>query len=207
MQAMIFVRRSGAFGLGHVGWAYQYPGGTYEEGSVENLSGAPVDPPGQNGFWRAVTQDPFAQMQWRNYDAYKVLSIDPSYPSVADSTVAWLAQQYYVAVGLNCEDFTYDALRSYGADLPWPLLHLAPNNWFDAVDAAEMPMPAVAPLAVPPPQMPTGPIGAPRAPAWRQIGTPEWIEFERARSTGTLRGEPPLLRSATYERKLQGVAD
>src|SRR5712692_6374163 len=42
MQAGAFLRRNGAHGLGHVGWSFEYPDGTYSDGGVENRGGMPV---------------------------------------------------------------------------------------------------------------------------------------------------------------------
>jgi hypothetical protein len=203
---MVFVRRSGALGLGHVGWGYQYSDGSYDEGAVENQSGMAVDPPGQNGFWNLQVTDPLADMRKLNYDAYKTIPVSVALPNLADDTVAWLSHQWYVALGSNCVDFVYDALRSYGADLPWPLLHLVPNDWFDAIQGNEIAIPKLAPAAAPS-GLPISKLpGTPKTPAWRQPGTPEWMELKNALSTGTLRGKPPTQRSLEYERLLEQAA-
>jgi hypothetical protein len=203
MQAMIFVRRSGAFGLGHVGWGFQYSDGSYDECAVENQSGMAVDPPGQNGFWNCQVVDPLADMRRLNYDGYKTIPVNPAFPNAADDTVAWLSHQWYLALGSNCVDFVYDALRSYGADLPWPLLHLFPNDWFNAIQGNEIPLskltPGVAMFELPVSKL----VGTPKVPAWRQPGTQEWIELKNALSTGTLYGKPPTQRSPEYERLLE----
>jgi hypothetical protein len=64
---MVFVRRSGALGLGNVGRGYQYSDGGHDEGAVENQSGMAVDPPSQNGFWNSQVTDPLADMRKLSY--------------------------------------------------------------------------------------------------------------------------------------------
>lgn len=180
MQAMIFLRRNAAFGLGHVGWAFQYNDGSYSEGAVENPSGGPVEPPGQNGFWDSRVPEPFAAMRARNYDAYKAVQVVNFSTTDADNTVAWEAQQYYIAIGSNCEDFTYDVLTSYGADLPLPFFHWAPNDWFAAIPGPEIPLPAAGPAEALAPMAISPTSGVPVAPKWRQKGMPEWTKFQQA---------------------------
>src|SRR5579863_3966787 len=132
MRAGAFVRRSGASGLGHVGWSFQYPDGSYCNGSVENPAGTPISPPGQTGFWSQRVADTDLPMQLRDYDAFKMFEIDNGLPDQADKTVSWIATQPYLVIFRNCMDDTYDVLRSYGVPgLPMPLLEITPNRWFD----------------------------------------------------------------------------
>jgi hypothetical protein len=181
MRAGAFVRRSGAFGLGHVGWAFQYADGSYCDGSVENPAGTAVSPPGQTGFWTERVVDPDVPMQLRAYDAFKLFEVASTTPDHADKTVAWVAQQPYLVIFRNCMDDAYDVLRSYGVqDLPLPFLEITPNNWFDQLSPASQPVTAealrVAGL-IPVTRVSSKPrpaMAKAEAPAWRTPGTPEW---------------------------------
>lgn len=181
MSAGAFVRRSGADGLGHVGWTFQYTDASYCDGAVENPAGTPVSPPGQTGFWTQRVTDPDIPMQLRAYDAFKLFALDSAAPDQADKTVAWIATQPYLVIFRNCMDDTYDVLRSYGVpDLPLPLLEITPNRWFDQLSPVAQPvtpetlqqaglLPA-APLAATPVTV----AARAEAPPWRTPGTPEW---------------------------------
>lgn len=184
MRAGAFVRRSGAYGLGHVGWTFEYPDGSYCDGSVENPAGTPISAPGETGFWSQRVTDPDIPMRLRAYDAFKMFLIDSAAPGQADKTVAWIATQPYLVIFRNCMDDTYDVLRSYGLPgLPLPFLEITPNRWFDQLSPAAQPVtvhalqqagllpttPVFAARAAAPPQ--------PQAPPWRTPGTPEWQSF------------------------------
>ena len=181
MRAGAFVRRSGAYGLGHVGWTFQYADGSYCDGSVENPAGTPISAPGDTGFWSQTVADPDVPMRLRAYDAFKLFVIDTVSSDQADKTVAWIATQPYLVIFRNCMDDTYDVLRSYGVpDLPLPLLEITPNRWFDQLSPAAQP---VTPQALQQAGLlPTTQIKsvraatpqAPEAPPWRTPGTPEW---------------------------------
>ncbi|HWB49728.1 MAG TPA: hypothetical protein VG651_11505 [Stellaceae bacterium] len=187
MKAAVFVRRSGAFGLGHTGWMFQHADATFNDGSVENGSGEPVVPPGKTDFWSETVADPGPPMRRHGYDEFKLLEVDPAAPLEAEATVAWVAQQPYLVLGRNCMDDTYDVLRSFGAKgLPLPVFRLAPNFWYDTIDAVSHPIAQAGPplLGAAAPVMPARPAApAPAAavrPPWRTAGTPEWLEFQRA---------------------------
>lgn len=186
MRAGAFVRRSGADGLGHVGWSYQYADGSFCDGAVENPGGTPVSPPGQTGFWCERVSDPITPMQLEKYDAFKMFDVSSSDPDDADRTVAWVGEQPYLVVFRNCMDDTYDVLRSYGVpELPLPFLEITPNDWFDALKATSQPVTTSALLAaglLPRTSMPRQremPKATPGAPRWRITGTAEWQEFHR----------------------------
>ena len=181
MRAGAFVRRNGAYGLGHVGWTFQYADGSYCDGGVENVAGTPISPPGQTGFWTERVVDPDIPMQLRAYDAFKLFEIEAGTPDQADKTVAWVATQPYLVIFRNCMDDTYDVLRSYGTPgLPLPLLEITPNHWFDQLSPAAQPVTAQAMQAAG--LLPSARIESVRmavkpaaeAPPWRTPGTPEW---------------------------------
>lgn len=186
MRAGAFVRRSGAYGLGHVGWSFEYADGSYCDGSVENPGGTPVSPPGETGFWSQRVVDPDVPMQLRIYDAFKMIEIATADSDLADKTVAWVATQPYIVITRNCMDDTYDVLRSYGIPgLPLPLLEITPNRWFDQLAATAQPVTAQAlrDLGL----LPSARVEAPRvstpltaeAPRWRTPGTAEWQELQK----------------------------
>jgi hypothetical protein len=186
MRAGAFVRRNGAFGLGHVGWAFQYTDGSYCDGSVENPAGTPVSPPGQTGFWTQRVVDPDVPMQLRAYDEFKLFEVESVAPDRADKTVAWVGQQPYLVIFRNCMDDTYDVLRSYGVpDLPLPFLEITPNNWFDQLSPASQPVTPQALRAAG--LIPAARVASARRttrvkaepPAWRTAGTPEWLALNQ----------------------------
>jgi uncharacterized membrane protein HdeD (DUF308 family) len=135
-RALIFVRYAGAFGLGHVGWAFEWNNGWFNAGSVENQQGKPFARPQEMGFWCAHTLDPIEDMRRRDmsYDAYKVLFVRRPCPKEAWRTVIWESRQPYEVVRHNCGDVVYDILRSYGSgELLDPVEEPAPNDWYDAL--------------------------------------------------------------------------
>ncbi len=183
-RAAAFIRRSGAEGLGHVGWSFQYSDGTYRGGSVENPAGMPVMPPGGTGFWSERILDPVAPMRLLSYDVFKMFEVPNSDHGRADSTVAWIAQQPYVVIFRNCMDDAYDVLRAYGVPaLPLPMLEITPNHWFDSLPAESHPISLRGLLEaglLPPVRVkidePTS-IPHPEPPPWRTPGTQEWELF------------------------------
>ena len=204
IRAGAFVRRSGAYGLGHVGWTFQYADGSYCDGSVENPAGTPISAPGQTGFWTQRVADPDLPMQLRAYDAFKLFEIETSTPDAADKTVAWIATQPYLVIFRNCMDDTYDVLRSYGVPgLPLPLLEITPNRWFDQLTPVPQPVTSQALREaglLPAAHVTTPPIAvsaSPQPPAWRTPGTPEWNELHEQLFRPTLEkrlahhGSPP----------------
>jgi len=193
MRAGAFVRRSGAYGLGHVGWSFEYADGSYCDGSVENPGGTPVSPPGETGFWSQRVVDPDVPMQLRVYDAFKMIEVATADSDLADKTVAWIATQPYIVITRNCMDDTYDVLRSYGiSGLPLPMLEITPNRWFDQLAATAQPVTAQALRdlgLLPSSRIATSRAAtpaAPEAPAWRTPGTPEWLELHQALFQPTL---------------------
>src|SRR5262245_36349739 len=74
--AAIFVRRTGADGTGHVGWAFACHGGIFCAGSVENPRHTLRTRPEHMGFWTVRTHDPIAPMRERAYNEFKVIDLD-----------------------------------------------------------------------------------------------------------------------------------
>jgi hypothetical protein len=193
MRAGAFVRRSGASGLGHVGWTFQFADGSFSDGAVENPAGTPISPPGQTGFWSQTVADPDAPMKLRAYDEFKLFEIAAGNSDQADKTVAWVATQPYLVIFRNCMDDTYDVLRSYGIpDLPLPMLEITPNRWFDQLSPAAQPVTAQALQAaglVPASHVESvrgQAMAQPEAPSWRTTGTPDWQDFHEKLMRPTL---------------------
>jgi hypothetical protein len=135
MRAAVFVRRSGADGVGHVGWAFEGADGTFCTGSIENPGHTLISSPRDMGFWALRTLDPIAPMRGRRYTDFKLITLDDPQPLVAWRVVAWVSRHSYDVFGHNCMNATYDVLRSYGVPrLPAPAHHWEPNHWFNHVD-------------------------------------------------------------------------
>ena len=189
MKAAVFVRRNGAEGAGHVGWAFEYQDHSFNAGSVENMSGSPVSPPGKTDFWSQRVSDPVLPMIPRGYNEFKTIEVGAASTDRADATVAWVGKEPYLGLGRNCMDDTYDVLRSYGVPhLPVPALHWAPNFWYDSIVGDSQPIGAsgvsTAQLTVSAPPAAAGESAGTTAavpPPWRVNGTPEWLEFELAK--------------------------
>jgi uncharacterized membrane protein HdeD (DUF308 family) len=135
-RAVVFVRRRGANGLGHIGWAFEWTNGWFNTGSVENKTNKPFAKPEEMGFWTAHTLDPIATMRRLNstYDEYKLFYISQPHPKVAWKTAIWESRQPYYALRHNCNDVAYNILRAFGArELVDPAEQHVPNDWFDAL--------------------------------------------------------------------------
>lgn len=132
--ALVFVRSTGAHGIGHVGWAFSYGDGTFNTGSVENPLHTLRTNPLAMGFWTMRTRDPIEAMRARKYDGYKVIELESGDIMYAWQVVGWVAQKPYDLFGENCMNATYDVLRAYGVvHLPAPAHHWEPNHWFHHV--------------------------------------------------------------------------
>lgn len=144
LRAMAFVRHSGAMGMGHAGWAFEWPNGWFNCGSVENRSGAAYTPAGKADFWTANTEDPVATMVelGPGYDEYKVFRVPNPHPKDAWATVAWISRQPYFVQRRNCADATYDVLRAFGVDTIFDTSQKSmPNEWYDALPGPSYPIP------------------------------------------------------------------
>jgi uncharacterized membrane protein HdeD (DUF308 family) len=135
-RAVVFVRRLGANGLGHIAWAFEWYNGWFNTGSVENKTNKPYVKPEEMGFWAAHTLDPIATMHHQNstYDEYKLFYISQPRPKEAWKTAIWESRQPYYALRHNCNDVAYDILRAYGVtELLDPAQEHVPNDWYDAL--------------------------------------------------------------------------
>lgn len=135
-RAVVFVRRSGANGLGHIGWAFEWHNGWFHAGSVENPAGKISAKPADMGFWAAHTLEPVALMRKQShpYDAYKLFSVVLPRPKEAWRVVIWESREPYHVIRHNCDDVAYEILRTYGAtSLLDPAQESIPNDWYDAL--------------------------------------------------------------------------
>jgi uncharacterized membrane protein HdeD (DUF308 family) len=136
LRALAFVRHSGAMGMGHVGWAFEWPNGWFNCGSVENRSGSAYQPVGKADFWTAHTQDPVATMVelGPGYDEYKVFRVPNPHPKDAWIAVVWISRQPYLVQRRNCADDTFDVLRGFGVDTIFDTTQKRmPNEWYEAL--------------------------------------------------------------------------
>jgi hypothetical protein len=157
-RACIFNASSGAFGFGHVGWAYRVDQqDLWVFGSVENPGGSASVPPGQyngawsaTGAWHEVLASFFGSQAPSNsspdsplvtvphaanyYDGYTCEDVANSNVGAANAVVATLPGEGYGVFGNNCEDAANAVLSAYNATglLP-PSLYPAPNAWFQAI--------------------------------------------------------------------------
>jgi uncharacterized membrane protein HdeD (DUF308 family) len=135
-RAIVFVRRKGASGLGHISWAFEWTNGWFNAGSVENFGGKPIARPEEMDFWSWHTLDPIGAMQRQPipYDEYKVFYVTAPQPKTAWKTVVWESRTPYIVVRHNCVDVAYDVLRAHGvAELLDPAQEIAPNDWYDTL--------------------------------------------------------------------------
>jgi len=212
MRAIVFVRRSGAKGAGHVGWAFDCGDGTFGVGSIENPRHSLRTLPQQMGFWSVRTDNPFVPMRQRAYTEYKLLAIEPAEPGFAWQVVAWLSHQPYEVFYHNCMNATYDVLRAFGvAHLPAPAHHWEPNHWFDHVPGPAIALEpggaaASAPVRPSPvlsrKHLPIGDLDSiqPATPPWRTANTREWRALQQAMAAA-----PPMPGRAAKPARRAGV--
>jgi uncharacterized membrane protein HdeD (DUF308 family) len=142
-RALVFVRRSGAKGLGHVGWAFEWGTGWFNVGSVEDWSQAAFAPPDKMDFWTRHTLHPVATMteQPTSYDEFKIFHVEDPQPKAAWSAVVWVSRQSYSVVRRNCADSAYDVLRAYGVEnIIDTAQENVPNRWYDFLPGSSHPI-------------------------------------------------------------------
>lgn len=155
MRAAVFIRYHSGDGFGHLGWAFEVPGGLVSAGSVENHSGHVFTPASRMGFWNSLYGDPTVPMRDHGYDDLKWIDVDAADPILAYRTVQWIKHEAYKALHRNCEDDVYDVLRAFGVDdLALPSIIWFPKSWFGRFRGAlehaasyRWPQPASAPRA------------------------------------------------------------
>jgi hypothetical protein len=147
--AYVFLRKDGAplppGCAGHVGWGFTFaksPGDMDAFcGSTENFSGSPLILPGQDiGYWTMPVDREvhmYFQFKQRNYHAVKRAKVQVASPHQAMHEAKVVATGGYTAIGNNCLDHTCRILKAYGVkDLPWPLTHPSPSDWFAQFNGA-----------------------------------------------------------------------
>jgi hypothetical protein len=218
--AAIFLRRTGADGLGHAGWAFDCGDGTFCTGSVENPRHSLRTGARQMGFWMLRTADPIAPMRQRHYTDLKVIEIDQPDADYAWHVAAWASHQHYAVFGHNCMNVAYDILRAYGAaGLPAPAHHWEPNHWFDHAPGQPYQIeeravalesrahgPTFVGASLPDrDSLVVGPLHQiePAMPPWRTKAAPEWIALEAAIATAPpMPANQPAPAATPYHRLL-----
>ncbi len=212
-QAVVFVRRKAAYGIGHVGWAFSVEKNLFNTGAVENHSGSLYTLAAHMGFWMRRTHDPIKLMRKRHYDEFKVIEVAHAQPALAKGVAQWVSRQDYEAIGRNCMDDTYDVLRAFGVpDLPPPATHWEPNYWFDAIVGNHFLIKAKGVVLQVDPHQPTpqGPLfrdgtslhlpfhppPTPIKPAWRKSDAPESAQLEQS-----ARNAPPMPTTSQRNRQ------
>jgi len=137
MRAAAFVRYTGASGLGHVGWCFDFSDAAVNAGSVENPAGTPTAPATSMGYWDDFVANPIPTMAAKGYVSLKYINLKRANPVGAYRVAKWIGTQPYALIGRNCLDDAYDVLRAYGIpELAPPSDDLLPNAWFDLLAAA-----------------------------------------------------------------------
>jgi hypothetical protein len=214
--AMVFIRRTGADGTGHVGWGMTLGDDTFLVGSVDNPAHTLHTSPDKMGFWAIRTPDPIDVMQQHRYTELKVIVVEQADPEQALQVISWHSHKPYRLFGCNCMDVTYDVLRSFAvADLPAPAHHWEPNHWFDHVQGQHYQLDEqnvtleLLPLKLARPKFPLPAVGGrvtdlttaipPTMPEWRGEETPAWKDLEAAKQNA-----PPLCPTRTHRHSLIG---
>lgn len=218
-KAVVFLRRSGADGIGHVGWAFDNGDGTFTTGSIENPHHSLYTNPRAMGFWAVRARDPSIPMRERRYNEFKVIDLHQSNLNNALGVVKWVSRQPYELIGHNCMNATYDVLRAFGVDrLPVPSHHWEPNHWFDHVqgqyyridaDDVQLESDMRAAAVIGPAQADVESLFIadrdtimPLQPAWRTENTPAWREFHSALAAAPYAPEPNRDRHLPARKRL-----
>jgi hypothetical protein len=192
MNEVIVIRRSqSAFGMGHVGWAYQQSNGTWMCGATENPKSCIGCSGEDKGFWSlpyAAADVPSIFGTARKlpagmcppYTDYKIVKAARPNTAEAWSRVCWCRKRPFEVPYRDCLDDTYDILTAFGVkSLPPPIV-AAPNLWFDLIRSTSRPVPRGGP--VPPARREKKLVkGAPSI--WRVHGTPEFEELNELLAT------------------------
>src|SRR5437773_10781009 len=89
-KAVVFLRRSGADGIGHVGWAFDNGDGTFTAGSIENPHHSLHTNRRKMGFWAVRARDPIVPMRDRRYHEFKVIDLAQGDQNAAIRVVKWV---------------------------------------------------------------------------------------------------------------------
>lgn len=151
-EAVVFCRRSGANGLGHIGWGFNLPNGMWVVGSMENPSGQPFEPTGWTGFWYKEVANAHVAMRGPAafgappgtppYDEAKELDVPVANVGAANAMIqSWAMRGFNVSSG-NCMGCAFDILHAFGAAMPDPSSwnNLIPINWFNTIQGPPLPV-------------------------------------------------------------------
>lgn len=189
MRVAAFIRYSGANGLGHVGWSFDFDASQVNAGSVENPLGTPTCDPTDMGYWDVFCSDPIPEMAEKRYDALKYVDQTQADPSGAYRVAQWIKSLPYCVFGRNCLDDTYDVLRAYGVvGLPPPSNEWLPREWFEKLNATQAslvgfkwsnrPAASVLSLATLPLKDEVFSQLFPLMPSWRDPGSNDWHDLQ-----------------------------
>lgn len=210
--------------LGHVGWGYEYPDGSWGVGSSEapwrGIS---------NGFWSKRLPDLASALEFFSYNMTKLCGAEYNYykglevnsdvtpnPSAADQTVAWISQQPYILTGRNCMNDTFDVLMAFaggqynGTQIPSPQNNWIPNGWFNAIVTNEYCYLPAAPPTNPnescefgTDQISSIAIHPAPPPPWRVVGDPSFIPLAQLDPTHAVKQPvvPPNQQSPHLKRR------
>jgi hypothetical protein len=141
LRSAVFARYSGAFGLGHVGWALDCDAQLADCGAIENPCGGPIVQPVDMVIWTDTSIDPVPFVISGRYDVVKYFDLLNANPANAYSQVLTVAAESYTVAERNCLDDVYDVLTAYGVSgLPAPTHVLIPNVWFDRLEPIAIPI-------------------------------------------------------------------
>ncbi len=156
-RVCVFLAPSGAYNLGHTGWAF-LEGGTsnWIFGATENVSGLPLVKRGDNNYaW--VTNGPWAGAHGSvlatfagrltlggtfyhgagYYTQFRCQNTPSSAVGGAIARANAIKGYGYAVVTNNCMDHAYNVLATYGGSLANPASgYLTPNGWFGALGIA-----------------------------------------------------------------------
>lgn len=142
-HACVVIRRSGARGAGHIGWAVEISHNRYLFGAVEGKSPSGHLGWTRTGSWGQMLQA-FQRASAGRYDAIKC--VDVARPNTGGAsgvagTMPTRSRNYHLFTN-NCLRATYDVLRAYATpNLPTPSLwRIAPNFYYGSFGGREFPL-------------------------------------------------------------------
>lgn len=132
---------AGAVIDGHVGWAFDVPGGTgWVYGSTDDDAAGDFNvPPGKpNGAWSASGNWNSVLSTFRNssigYNTYRCISTPTSAVGAAVKVAQQMPGRGYNALGNNCLDDAYQVLNTYrGGEMPAPAWATSPDDYYVAL--------------------------------------------------------------------------
>ena len=147
LLAMVFSAPDAVAGQGHIAFAFQTPTvwrsavigaddtHCWWMASVDGVNSHDPTPPFSTpGFLlQANVPDPRSYFANLGYQSYKLLKVADANWESAVFAVKLVGNRGYSLAGANCMDGAYYTLQHYGAELPQPAQHWAPNDWYQAI--------------------------------------------------------------------------